>query len=51
MRGFRFLSAEDEAPRRTREKKTSGTKGICPTVRREILGGSKFCDFFSNLQK
>ena len=30
--GSGFGSAEDEAPRRTREK-NSGTQGICPTVR------------------
>ena len=50
MRGFRFRSAEDEAPRRTREK-TSGTKGICLTLRHEILGGSNFFDFSSDPQK
>ena len=45
-----FGSAEDEAPRRRREK-TSGTQCICPTVRHEILGGSNFCDFSCNPQK
>ena len=45
-----FGSAEDEAPRRTREK-TSGTKSKCPTLRHEILGGSNFFDFSSDPQK
>ena len=36
--GSGFGSAEDEAPRRTREK-NSGTQGICPTVRHETFGG------------
>ena len=33
-----FGSAEDEAPRRTREK-TSGTKGKCPTLWEGNFGG------------
>ena len=45
-----FGSAEDKAHKHTREK-TSGTKGICPTLRHEILGGSNFFDFSSDPQK
>ena len=51
--GSGFGSAEDEAPRRTREK-NSGTQGICPTVRHETLaggGGFYFLRFFQQFTK
>ena len=49
--GSGFGSAEDEAPRRTREK-NSGTQGICPTVRHETLaGGVYFLRFFQQSTK
>ena len=51
--GSGFGSAEDEAPRRTREK-NSGTQGICPTVRHETLaggGGGLFFAIFPAIHK